>query len=60
MPSHTHNLRLTDPSGSGTENLPEANLNANEAANVTPPTSASGGGQAHYHPFTTVLFCKRQ
>jgi hypothetical protein len=58
MPSHSHGLTTTNSYAGG----PSQNMfnQAPGPLNVTTQTSAVGAGQAHYHPFATVLFCKRQ
>lgn len=59
MPSHSHPIpdELISPDSGPRIRTDSSGLNYERLTHTTDPT---GGGQTHYHPFRTVLFCQKQ
>lgn len=57
MPSHTHTVTGYD-GGSGAADYISFNT-ATTTAVRSGPTQPTGGDSSHYHPFRTVIFCKK-
>jgi hypothetical protein len=56
MPGHTHNVP-NSPNDAGNEDALDGGQFA--SINRQVPTSSTGDDDPHYHPFRTVLFCRK-
>lgn len=59
MPSHTHTVKGHDVGG-GSDNQISFNTDITPPAERSGSTEPTGGDTPHYHPFRTVIFCKKQ
>jgi len=54
-----HSHGLTDVSGTNTNGTGRLRSATNDQPHVPVPTDVTGSGEPHYHPFRTVLFCRK-